>query len=365
MKRSIDGLRGLAIMMVLLLHCGAPFSRAGWLGVDLFFVISGFLITALLLDEHRKNGSISLHMFWARRFLRLMPIYILYVGCISLAMLLGPSTALGNSDGWTPLQFILAQWAYLSNLTPRAGIWQYQNLTGHLWSLSVEEQFYLLWPILLVAFVKTRWLESLMWSFLAFVIINNIVSYSGRPPIFQLDTRGISIFIGCAFAISLQKHKIKLKQLSMISSRATVVSFCAVALSLATMSWYSEIYRLNESPFLPIGVPIFALSAAFLIANLWVNENGYIGRILSLWPLPQVGKISYGIYIYHIAIQQFVWGTTGSIQDWPRVPKYGFRFSVFLILTFAIATLSYRFIESPFLRLKKNFRLPKVKETVI
>src|SRR5436853_7210902 len=116
MIRSLDGLRAIAILSVMLYHCGTPGFRAGWIGVDLFFVLSGFIITILLLGEQARFGHINLRLFWASRFLRLMPVYVLYISGITLAMLAGPSSNLTEHGGWTRAMYIISFWTYLSNL---------------------------------------------------------------------------------------------------------------------------------------------------------------------------------------------------------------------------------------------------------
>ena len=147
MNISIDGLRGVALILVMLFHAGAPFSQAGWLGVDLFFALSGFLITTLLIREYDKCGEISFKKFWLRRFLRLMPVYVFYILLITIAVLSSPAHELHTVGGFSPAQYLVGLWTYTFNFIPLAGIWAHQAFTGHLWSLSVEEQFYLFWPL--------------------------------------------------------------------------------------------------------------------------------------------------------------------------------------------------------------------------
>src|SRR5262249_18583510 len=149
--------------------------------VDLFFVLSGFLITTLLLREHQRFGRIGLRLFWGRRFLRLMPIYLLYVTGITIAMFAGPASSLTIHEGWTPAMFAGSLWIYLFNLLPQGGIWTGQYLTRHLWSLSVEEQFYFVWPVIL-CWLLTRWIGLFAWTLVAVVALGNAFGYDGHPP---------------------------------------------------------------------------------------------------------------------------------------------------------------------------------------
>ena len=188
--RSLDGLRCLALVGVLAVHCGFPGSDLGWLGVDLFFVLSGFLITALLIEEFRKTGSIHLGKFWGRRLLRLMPAYWLYVGGICAAMFGFRWGSLHDYGWWTPRTFAASLFFYFTNFKPKGVVWgQHETLTLHLWSLSVEEQFYFTWPILCLALLRRRviWVA---WLIVAAILINMTILANRLDDFYRLDVRG-------------------------------------------------------------------------------------------------------------------------------------------------------------------------------
>ena len=157
---SLDGLRGLAVLVVVGVHARVPGTELGFLGVDLFFVLSGFLITTLLAREVDRTGRINLPRFWGRRFLRLGPAYGLYVGALSVAFLAGVGWQ-RPWGGWTPPGYLGSLWGYYSNYLPAGGIWEHQWLSMHLWSLAVEEQYYLIWPLLCAAALPRRLGEPL------------------------------------------------------------------------------------------------------------------------------------------------------------------------------------------------------------
>ena len=131
---SLDGLRALAVFAVMYYHSRLPLYHFGWIGVDLFFVLSGFLITTLLAREHRQNGRVSLPKFWGRRFLRLMPAYWIFVGICTILLLRGVGT-FEPDEGWTRGRYIASLWFYFTNYAPLE-LWQYQAISGPLWSLA-------------------------------------------------------------------------------------------------------------------------------------------------------------------------------------------------------------------------------------
>ena len=197
---SLDGLRGLAVLVVVGVHARVPGTELGFLGVDLFFVLSGFLITTLLAREVDRTGRINLPRFWGRRFLRLGPAYGLYVGALSVAFLAGVGWR-RPSGGWTPPGYLGSLWGYYSNYLPAGGIWEHQWLSMHLWSLAVEEQYYLIWPLLCAAALPRRLGEPLAWLLVAAVLVCRHLS-PGDLLMTHLDTRGVGIILGSAVALS-------------------------------------------------------------------------------------------------------------------------------------------------------------------
>ncbi len=349
---SLDGLRALAVFAVMAVHSGVPGAAVGWLGVDLFFVLSGFLITTLLTAEYERTGRIALGKFWARRFLRLMPAYWLYVGSVTLALAAFRWGWTEDHAGWTPGGYVASLWLYFVNYLPLGGIWEHQMLTLHLWSLAAEEQFYFAWLLLAAPLLRCGRPALAAWCLAALVLGRLAAVGVGSG----LDTRGLRIVVGCALALSLRGGRCAaLRRLSGAAwFRLAVVAGCLAVVVLATAARQrgaseASVYQWG----VPAAVPFFAL----LVAMLWHGPADRLARALAWGPLAYLGTISYGLYLYQMACHHITWHVlTPGIEGWPRGPKFGLRLAVYYGLTVAVAALSYRFVEGPFLRLKARFR---------
>jgi peptidoglycan/LPS O-acetylase OafA/YrhL len=351
---ALDGLRAFAILGVLGVHVGMPGFQSGWVGVDLFFAISGFLITSLLMQELGETGDVQLGSFWGRRALRLMPAYVLYVGGITIAMWTASPEHRTPHGGWTPLEFTAALWLYFVNYAPWGGIWTGQDLTIHLWSLAVEEQYYLMWPLILAACRRRpALLEALSWALYVCVTAYFILTPSNEQRSALLYTRGMPLFLASAVAVSLHRHAGRpwLSRVLGGSSVPLCASICTILVFfLGATGWPEALIRRTA---LPILAPLYVL----LI--LWVVQpRPSLGRSLLAYPvLVQIGRVSYGIYLYHELVRIGVWEWTHSaLSTLPRYLAYGVRLSLYLLGSFAIAWVSYRLIETPFLRLKRHLR---------
>jgi peptidoglycan/LPS O-acetylase OafA/YrhL len=342
-------------------HSGVPGSRLGWLGVDLFFILSGFLITTLLLREYKKNGRISLPKFWARRFLRLMPAYWLYIGTMTVLMFSMPET-LQTHGGWTPGLFMASMWGYFVNYAPAGGIWEghgmlSQHLTVHLWSLAVEEQFYFLWPVLVALLVGSRRFILVALALLAVTVINWFffipITADAEPKL--LYNRGMGILLGCTTALLFRDGTPAVLR-SMIASsgfRIGLAVFTAVLYCAATY-W---VLRYDDFPADMVFVPLFIPLFAALVAMLWHGPPDALARFLAWRPLAYIGQISYGVYLYHLVAQVLVWELLlKDIEHWNRFPKFGLRLIAYFILTILISSASYYLLEKPFLALKERMR---------
>lgn len=353
--KSLDGVRALAILLVLGFHAGTPGFQAGWLGVDLFFCVSGFLITTLLLEEHSNTGAVNLKNFWMRRFLRLLPSYYLYVVAITLVMWFWSGSVRQERAGWSPLEFTLSLWFYGMNFPPLGGIWNGQQTTNHLWSLAIEEQYYLLWPLLFTLLISIRQrLEIVSWCLVVFSLALFLMLYQEQR--LMLYTRGISLFFASALAITVFRWKSRLtssgapKTSNRIFMMALICS--AVAFGAAATGKLTEvILAYYVLPFLVVLYTCF-------VASLWyVGAEGWLNSFLSSRVLVYVGKISYGIYLYHQAARLFVWEFgSGALAFLPNYMAYGVKLTVYVLLSVGVAHISFYYFESRFLRLKNRFR---------
>jgi peptidoglycan/LPS O-acetylase OafA/YrhL len=349
---SLDGLRSIAILAVMGFHAGVPGASLGWLGVDLFFVLSGFLITTLLADEYARENRVSLRKFWGRRFLRLMPVYWLYVGALTLAMLVFHWGWLHNVGKWSVDGYIASLWLYYANISPLSGIWEHQSLAGHLWSLAVEEQFYLVWPPLFLIALRLRCVTWLAWSLVIAVLVRRVIAMDH----FRLDTRGLGLVLGCAVALSLRSERLSFVRRFLCFGPFRLFIPIVILLIVGVADLFKGRGISDEAIYTwvtPVCVALFSV----LTAMLWYGSNDLIARSLAWRPMVYIGRISYGMYIYHMLAHYIAWDIlASSLVGVPSWLKYGLRLLVFYAATIGLATLSYQFIEKPFLRLKALLR---------
>lgn len=343
---SLDGLRGLAVLAVLWHHAGErglgpAIAQRGFLGVDLFFVISGFLITTLLLREVRAAGRIHLGAFYARRALRLMPLYYALLGVLALLFGAVWPDALMSGPFFDDLPWYAS---YSSNwIVPGT----FMAIT---WSLAMEEQFYLTWPTIL------RWAPGSASSCLLLAGGSSLLVHSGLldellqsvfGPAWQLlpmlGSTLLPLALGCAMALSLERGKARWIAWAKNSWAAPL----SLALLLATCAL----------PFAWPSGPLIAgaqLCMAALVASCVVREDNGLKRLLHLAPLRRVGTVSYGVYLLHMLCLQGIY----ELEARGFISGPFARFAATAVVTYACAELSYRFLESPFLRLRNRFRAP-------
>jgi peptidoglycan/LPS O-acetylase OafA/YrhL len=352
--RSLDGVRAFAIIAVVLTHAGMPGFEAGWIGVDLFFALSGFLITTLLLLEQDRVGRISYKDFLIRRALRLMPAYLLYVSVITYGIWGWSGSVRSDNGAWTPEGFTLALWTYVVNFAPAGGIWNGQDVTVHLWSLAVEQQYYLIWPVIVVALAPFPRHLLIAGSFLtgaallAFVLRNDDGLYKTS----MLFTRGFTLAMAsmCAIAAYQQRERIgqwPWRWFGLPGMAVLMLVFLLSALHL----WTHEKVMARLLPF---------ASAAFVlwIAWLWYRPLPAWLAPIMLNPLVQyIGKVSYGVYLYHELVRVAVWYfAKPAMSVWPAWLGYGVRLLLYLGLSVALAALSYELMERKLLKLRRAFR---------
>jgi peptidoglycan/LPS O-acetylase OafA/YrhL len=340
-RAALDGVRCFAILPVVGLHAfGWP--RQGSLGVDVFFVLSGFLITSLLLAERESTGSVSLRRFYGRRALRLLPALFAMLLAFLIATLISLSIH-GNLDLShlsAPLFGVVAALTYTANFAGAAGF--HPAGLGHLWSLAEEEQFYLLWPPLLFVLLRAR--EDLALRIIGVGIVlvvteRMIIAISANEvPLYRLyngpDTHSDPIMIGCLTALALSTDRVpQVLRNARSRKRAAIVSviFIAAAIAFLERAWP----LLYLTPLLTV----FAAACAVVVMSATLDE-GPLTRLLSFRPIAFGGKISYSLYLWHVPVLAFVGGWTG------------------VALSCAFASMSYFFVEQPFLHRKRRWKQP-------
>jgi peptidoglycan/LPS O-acetylase OafA/YrhL len=340
---ALDGLRALSIAAVLLYH-DDYLIPGGYLGVDVFFVLSGFLITSLLFKEWRETGRIALRRFYFRRALRLFP---------ALAALLAVGTAFALLFPNAPQSpHVLKGVGYsLVYMTNWASIRDPSSLgpLGHTWSLAVEEQFYLLWPILLIVllrFTRGRW--TLIAATVALALASGVwrlflLSRGSTPWRLYVgtDTRADSLFLGCVAAFVLARPGVAL--FVSRSARLRLAAVGAAILLLALMRNTSlEWVGYGRGMFL-----VVAIAAATIAVVVASSPDWAITSLLSIPPLVWIGRLSYSLYLWHLPIYGLIKpGRFGGGMVAIRVSR--------VVIAFAVAGISYYLIERPFLRLKNR-----------
>ncbi len=339
---ALDGLRTVAVGIVLCAHGGVPWFRSGGVGVDIFFVLSGFLITTILSAEWGRAGAVSFRNFYARRFLRLAPALFLTCGVVAAGMMWlegrFPGTEIALALSYT------ANWAlafYNYHLT-----W-----LNHCWSLAVEEQFYVIWPLVIVGLerhVRTPALRGWLLLGGAAVIAVYRAWQVGIWPDerinFGLDTRMDTLMTGAALAYlvkTLPGGRLADGVSKLLGRVGAPLALAGLFLVINTVTWYS--------PWMGrIGYVLVAGAAAVVLADLVAGRHSLLARPLSWGPMVFVGKISYGLYLLHLPVYYAV---EKLIPASPLVVRLGWKVSVSL----ALATASYYWVEKRFLRLKDRF----------
>ena len=343
----LDGIRGIAVIMVVVTHFGSisptnyHYFHPGLLGVDVFFVLSGFLITSILLEEWERTGTISLKNFFVRRFLRLMPAYwmcLLFLHFVAPLYLNGYEAQASSSN--RSLFFALI---YMTNWQGVGG--EYLGVFSHLWSLAVEEQFYFTWaPFLFLLFVgtKNRRAVLVLTLLLNVVVLNWLELRIANPStnIAATDCRLFSLIIG---ALAGMVSYWKMYPREFFSSKYSDVLAAASAIAAVVLA---SQFSLDSSPTFRV-LPWFALSVA--VFTVWcANRNrSVVHRPLTFPPLVWIGQVSYGLYLWHHFFVVFV-----RDQLWSLSMKLSVGIAASLIVTAA----SYYLLERPFLRLKDRFK---------
>lgn len=327
---SLDGLRAIAILIVVVAHTTsalraglsydplAPY-EVGRVGVQLFFVISGFLITGLLLREHQRTGQINLRRFYVRRAFRILPAYYAYLLFIAAIEAIHPIVKVS----WNAL---ILDAFYLSNWLVNPG-----SLILHLWSLGVEEQFYLIWPALLLLLGVKRSTGVLIALLIAGPIVRGI-AFAGIP-VWRTDRAIFSgadfLAVGCLLAI----HGPWLRQQKWYHRLRSSAAMLSIPLTVAIT------YFDRTRAYAYIGASIEAVLLGLTLDWCVANSASIAGRVLNWAPVRYVGVLSYSLYLWH-----FVWINV----QFARSP---FRW-VPLVVGSTLA--SYYLIEQPFLRMRDS-----------
>ena len=349
---ALDGLRGAAVIGVIAFH--ADLLTGGYLGVDLFFVLSGYLITSLLLHEHRRTGAIDLAAFWTRRARRLLPaigVLIAVLAVVTIGATAGERTTFG-ADAIATLLYT-ANWRAVLSGNEYWAQFAAPSPLEHTWSLAIEEQFYLVWPLVTIVVLGhrragrvadpdgRRGARRLLVASLGGAAVSTALmigwSLAGVDPnrlYLGTDTRAGAILLGAALACVSVLRTGDLP----VARRPTVAAAGWAGVAILVVAW---IGLPGRSPWLYRGgFVVCALAGLAIIASVtWVGD-GRLARLLSWRPLTATGLVSYGLYLWHWPV--FVW-LDEARTGWSGVPLLALQLAV----TVGITLLSYRFVEMP------------------
>jgi peptidoglycan/LPS O-acetylase OafA/YrhL len=381
---GLDGMRALAVIAVILYHTNNGWLPGGFIGVEVFFVISGYLITLLLIGEHEKSGRIDLKQFWGRRARRLLPALFLMMALLMIYTAIFERDTLGKLRG-----DVLAGTFYVTNWYQ---IWTGAGYTAlldfaplrHLWSLAVEEQFYLVWPLIMVGLIslgRRRLPEISRWLVLAAVLIAVVTGLLYHPgqlgtaeiapeafwtigghSVSKIDTlylstitRATGLLLGAALAMLWRPVAVMRGPLRNKGPLLDVVALAGLA-ALGALAWYLHVQVDNRAdPWLFRGGFLVVDVATLMVIAAVTHRGAKAGAVIGLPLLAWIGTRSYGLYLYHWPIFQIIRGNSGA----KLTPA---EFALAMVLTVAITEASFRFLEMPVRRREAGQWLDRVRD---
>jgi len=340
---GLDGVRCFAVLTVLLFHLGVPHAGGGWLGVDLFFVLSGYLITTILLTEHHRRGQIRLRAFYAKRALRLYPalLALLVVGAPFYRILGDRGTWHGYLRTAGQAALYIEDFVYGITGDPHGYL-------GHTWSLAVEEQFYLLWPLLMILALRAAL------PVLALAVAGTVASFAMLvafspqhadnpwfvPASYYLPhTRAGSLMIGCALAAWLVDREVR-----PVRGIARGVGWLGAIGYVSVVLLADHFTRNTSTAWTLIAADV---AAAMLVYGLVTAPDASLSRGLAWRPFAWLGERSYAFYLYAFVVEAILQSHAPHMARPQQV-------LVTFVATTSLAALSFHLVELPFLRLKQR-----------
>ncbi len=346
---GLDGLRALAVMAVLAFHAGFDRMVGGYLGVSTFFTLSGFLITTLLIHESRRSGRVDLRGFWSRRFRRLWPAALLVLAAVALLFTPFVATAAQRASMRGDLLaslFEVANWHFVFQGDSYAQLFVSPSPVLHFWSLAIEEQFYLVFPLLLVGLWRwsrgrpARLAAGLGVLALCSALEPFVFDMSDDRVYFGTDTRAAEFLLGALLAVVLSSDRARL----MMVARPQVRTGLAVAgaLAFAVQIWWWWSLPQDTAWLYRGGFAGYAVLSCVVIAAV-ASPSGPVSALCGLWALRWLGVRSYAVYLVHWPIYLTVW------QLWPELDRVAAT-TIAVTASVLLAALSYRLVEHPIRR---------------
>ncbi|MDR2280401.1 MAG: acyltransferase, partial [Gordonia sp. (in: high G+C Gram-positive bacteria)] len=342
---GLDGIRAVAVTVVLLYHLQVPGFGGGLLGVGVFFTLSGYLITSLLISTHQRTGGLNLKTFWLRRARRLLPavVLVLIATLVTTALVIPDKLGAYAGQALSAL-FYVNNWHTILSDTSYFERFGGPSPLSHMWSLSIEEQFYILWPLLLGLFylvLRKRWLVSLVTLGLAlgsFYLLTTLAEagFDNTRAYEGTDTRAGALLMGAALAFwwpararTVTHNQRCALDVAGIAGLAGIVYLC-----MSTGDNSLELYDWG------IAVLTVATMGVLMAA---VTPSTLVATVLSMQPFRWIGERSYGIYLWHMPLVAFLPGIIRGGS--PLISSI-----VVVIATLVIASLSWRYVEDPIRR---------------
>jgi peptidoglycan/LPS O-acetylase OafA/YrhL len=340
-RPALDGLRALAVLAVMAFHT-SPAAHGGFTGVDIFFVVSGYLITALLLREWTLTGRVDLPTFYLKRALRLGPALLLML-LITTPLVFGLLRDSMGMPPWIAIGSVLLYVANWANVVVSAG-------TGpltHTWSLSIEEQFYLIWPLLLFAVLRRsgRPPARMLAALIVVVVVARWICWdlSQADWIYYATTSHCDgLLIGSLLAVLLARRPVD----APVPNWSMPLAWAGLAGLMVMMATL----RIDGGATYEYGLLLVAVFSAMVIQHLAIAGDGLLIRVLSVRPLVAIGVVSYGLYLYHFPVFKAV-----QHQNYPHLEQHGLEIGI----TVALTVFSWFVVEKPALRWKDRLNLAR------
>ncbi len=341
--RGLDGLRAIAVLAVIAYHLNFPWAKGGLLGVGVFFVLSGYLITDLLVAEYRRDSGIKLRQFWIRRARRLLPaLFVMLFVVLGWVTLFDRGELTSMRSDLLPAIFYVSNWWFIFHHVSYFAKFGPPSPLGHLWSLAIEEQFYLIWPFFVLAgmkWIKKRWPIALVTLSLAAASAIEMAllysPYANPTRIYEgTDTRAFALLIGASLAFLFPRNR----KFAAVTPGARRVIDAVGATALAgifVMFWATNEYE----PFLYRGGMVLLSVLTALAIAVVVHPGARLGRVLGVEPLRWIGERSYGIYLWHYPVIVL----TTPLNAAPNLVRAVLQVAASIVL----AALSWKFVEQP------------------
>jgi peptidoglycan/LPS O-acetylase OafA/YrhL len=337
---ALDGIRALAVLAIILYHDNYSWVKGAFLSVDTFFLLSGFLITTLLILEYRRRAAIKLTSFYERRARRLLPALLLLIAVMAIYnhVVVLPWDRLNVRNDMFASLFYFANWRFIADKQGYFELFQVASPLRHMWTLAIEEQYYLIWPLIVFGCMRlARGSVKVLVGFCIVGVFASIYAMQARFVVgdpsaayYATDARAHTILIGALTAIALLSFPPSARAGRVLA----LIAIPAFFFTLFLWYWASG----TSSTYYHGGSPLYAIMGAFIMAG--ALQPGLVQRILAFGPLPWIGRISYGLYLWHWPITVWLIPTRLHVGDTELV-------MLRLALTFAAATLSYYLVEKP------------------